>query len=78
MVEQAILVLMNQVLIIIPETRNITLDHITRVDASSAFLGIENVPRVAITMGISTIRKAKRIILLAWGINKAEVVKKSN
>ena len=58
-------------------TRNITLDHITRVDASSAFLGIENVPRVAITMGISTIRKAKRIILLAWGINKAEVVKKA-
>ena len=58
-------------------TRNITLDHITRVDASSAFLGIENVPRVAITMGISTIRKAKRIVLLAWGINKAEVVKKA-
>ena len=58
-------------------TRNITLDHITRVDASSAFLGIENVPRVAITMGISTIRKAKRIILLAWGINKAAVVKKA-
>ena len=58
-------------------TRNITLDHITRVDATSAFLGIENVPRVAITMGISTIRKAKRIVLLAWGINKAEVVKKA-
>jgi len=58
-------------------TRNITLDHITRVDASSSFLGIENVPRVAITMGISTIRKAKRIVLLAWGINKAEVVKKA-
>jgi glucosamine-6-phosphate deaminase len=58
-------------------TRNITLDHITRVDASSAFLGIENVPRVAITMGISTIRKAKRIVLLAWGINKAAVVKKA-
>lgn len=58
-------------------TRNITLDHITRIDASSAFLGIENVPRVAITMGISTIRKAKRIVLLAWGINKAIVVKKA-
>ena len=58
-------------------TRNITLDHITRVDASPAFLGIENVPRVAITMGINTIRKAKRIVLLAWGINKAEVVKKA-
>ncbi len=58
-------------------TRNITLDHITRVDAAPAFLGIDNVPRVAITMGISTILKAKRIVLLAWGINKAAVVKKA-
>ncbi|MEN8186162.1 MAG: glucosamine-6-phosphate deaminase [Bacteroidota bacterium] len=58
-------------------TRNITLDHITRVDAAPAFLGIDNVPRVAITMGISTIRKAKRIVLLAWGINKAAVIKEA-
>ncbi len=58
-------------------TRNITLDHITRVDAAPSFLGIDNVPRVAITMGISTIRRAKRIVLLAWGLNKAAVVKKA-
>lgn len=58
-------------------TRNITLDHITRIDAASAFLGIDHVPKVAITMGISTIRKAKRIILLAWGVNKASVVKET-
>ncbi|MCK5677763.1 MAG: glucosamine-6-phosphate deaminase [Flavobacteriaceae bacterium] len=58
-------------------TRNITLDYITRVDAAPAFLGIENVPRVAITMGISTIRNAKRVILLAWGINKASVIKET-
>ena len=58
-------------------TRNVTLHHITRVDAAPSFLGIENVPRVAITMGISTIRKAKRIVLLAWGINKAQVIKKA-
>jgi len=44
-------------------TRNITLDHITRIDAATAFLGIDHVPRVAITMGIGTIRKAKRIVL---------------
>lgn len=56
-------------------TRNITLDHITRIDAASSFLGIDHVPRVAITMGISTIRKAKRIVLMAWGINKASVIK---
>ncbi len=58
-------------------TRNITLDHITRVDAATSFLGIDNVPKVAITMGISTIRRAKRIVLLAWGINKAQVIKKA-
>lgn len=56
-------------------TRSITLDHITRVDASPSFLGINNVPRKAITMGIGSIKKAKRIVLLAWGSNKASVVK---
>jgi len=58
-------------------TRNITLDHITRVDAAPSFLGIDNVPRKAITMGIGTVRKAKRIVLLAWGGHKAEVLKKT-
>ena len=58
-------------------TRSITLDHLTRVDAAPAFLGIDNVPRKAITMGIGTIKKAKRIVLLAWGINKADIIKET-
>ncbi|MCF6297630.1 MAG: glucosamine-6-phosphate deaminase [Flavobacteriaceae bacterium] len=58
-------------------TRNITLDHITRVDAAPSFLGINNVPKKAITMGIGTVKKAKRIILLAWGDNKASILKKT-
>ncbi|WP_339709701.1 glucosamine-6-phosphate deaminase [uncultured Kriegella sp.] len=58
-------------------TRVITLDHITRVDAAPAFLGIENVPRKAITMGIATVLSAKRIVLLGWGQNKAEIIKKT-
>lgn len=58
-------------------TRSITLDHITRVDASPAFLGINNVPRKAITMGIGSIKKARRIVLLAWGSNKAPVIKQA-
>ncbi|WP_431164695.1 glucosamine-6-phosphate deaminase [Tenacibaculum halocynthiae] len=58
-------------------TRSITLDHITREDAASDFLGIENVPKRAITMGINTIKKAKRVILLAWGVNKAEVIQQT-
>lgn len=57
-------------------TRKITLDHITRVDAAPAFGGLDNVPRTAVTMGVGTIMKAKRIILLSWGDNKAEVTKK--
>ena len=56
-------------------TRSITLDHLTRIDAAPAFLGIDNVPRKAITMGIGTVRNAKRIVLLAWGISKADILK---
>jgi glucosamine-6-phosphate deaminase len=58
-------------------TRVITLDHITRVDAAPSFLGIENVPRKAITMGIGTVKNAKRIILLAWGANKSKIIKQT-
>jgi len=58
-------------------TRVITLDHITRVDAAPAFLGIDNVPRKAITMGIATVQSAKRIVLLGWGQNKADIIKKT-
>jgi glucosamine-6-phosphate deaminase len=58
-------------------TRSITLDHLTRVDAATSFLGIDKVPKKAITMGIGTVKKAKRIVLLAWGHNKASIVKKT-
>ncbi|ABQ05060.1 MULTISPECIES: glucosamine-6-phosphate deaminase [Flavobacterium] len=58
-------------------TRSITLDHLTRVDAASSFLGIDNVPRKAITMGIGTVKNAKRIVLLGWGISKADIIKKT-
>jgi glucosamine-6-phosphate deaminase len=58
-------------------TRSITLDHLTRADAAPSFLGIDNVPKKAITMGIGTVKKAKRIILLAWGNNKASIIRKT-
>lgn len=58
-------------------TRIITLDHVTRVDAASSFHGIENVPKKAITMGVSTVRNAKRVILMGWGINKASILHKT-
>ncbi|WP_053976239.1 glucosamine-6-phosphate deaminase [Mangrovimonas xylaniphaga] len=58
-------------------TRSITLDHLTRSDAAHSFLGIDNVPRKAITMGVGTVRNARRIVLLAWGVSKAEIIKKT-
>lgn len=58
-------------------TRLITLDHITVVDAASDFYGEENVPRKAITMGVGTIMKAKRVILMAWGEGKSHIIRKA-
>ncbi len=59
------------------KTRAITLDHLTRFDAAYEFGGLANVPRKAITMGIGTIMKAKRIVLLAWGDRKAAIIKEA-
>jgi glucosamine-6-phosphate deaminase len=59
------------------QTRTITLDHLTRFDAISAFQGIDNVPRKAVTMGIQSILNAKKIILMAWGTNKSEIIQKA-
>lgn len=58
-------------------TRMITLDRVTRQDAAADFMGVANVPRSAITMGVGTILKARRIVLMAWGSNKAEIVQEA-
>ncbi len=58
-------------------TRLITLNHITRIDAAEAFNGLKNVPTKAITMGIASIMQSKRIILLAWGEKKADIIKET-
>lgn len=55
-------------------TRLILLNKVTRIDAASAFFGEENVPRRALSMGIATILAAKKVFLLAWGEDKAEIV----
>lgn len=55
-------------------TRLVTLDGLTRRDAARDFLGEENVPRHAITMGVGTILDARRVVLLAWGEGKAAVI----
>ncbi len=58
-------------------TRLVTLDDLTRRDASHDFGGKENVPVKAITMGIGTIFKAREIILMAWNSKKASIIKKA-
>jgi glucosamine-6-phosphate deaminase len=58
-------------------TRLITLDQITRIDAVYDFGSLAHVPRKAITMGVGSILKAKRIVLLALGERKASIIKQA-
>ncbi len=59
------------------KTRLITLDNSTRIANAYEFANISQVPRLALTMGISTILRSKKIILMAWGSGKAPVIKKA-
>ena len=56
-------------------TRLILLDNLSRKDASELFGSIDLVPISAITLGVGTILKAKRIVLAAWGEHKSSVIK---
>jgi len=58
-------------------TRLVALDHITRVAASHDFSGLNNTPRTAITLGVKKIMEAKRVILMAWGERKSNIVRAS-
>ena len=62
---------------ILSRTRLVPLDNSTRIANSQEFQNISKVPRLAITMGIDTILKAKRILLMAWGQIKAPVIQKA-
>ncbi|CDF80328.1 glucosamine-6-phosphate deaminase [Formosa agariphila KMM 3901] len=59
------------------KTRLVALDHITRVAASSDFLGLNNTPRTAITLGVKMIMESQRVILMAWGEGKSNIIKQS-
>ena len=59
------------------KTRIITLDTVTRREEAKEFQEFANVPKKAITMGIDTILKAKRIILTAFGETKAKVIQQT-
>jgi glucosamine-6-phosphate deaminase len=59
------------------KTRLCTLDPVTRQSAASEFFGVENVPLQAITMGISTILDARKIVLMALGEHKASIIRET-
>jgi glucosamine-6-phosphate deaminase len=56
------------------ETFVVTLDERTRKDNSRFFGSLDDVPKYAITMGIKNIMRAKELLLIASGIEKAEAV----
>ena len=57
-------------------TRMVQLTYHSRKVQSSLFYGMDNTPRLAITMGLNTVMSAKRIVLMAWGEGKADVVQR--
>ena len=57
-------------------TRLVQLSLHSRKIQSKSFSQEKEVPTMAITMGVGTILKAKKIVLMAWGENKADVVQK--
>ena len=58
-------------------TRIAALENSTRLANAYEFENIAQVPRLSLTMGISNIMKAKRIEILAFGQNKADIVAKT-
>ncbi|WP_299222793.1 6-phosphogluconolactonase [uncultured Alistipes sp.] len=56
-------------------TRLVQLSHGSRKTQAGAFHSLEHTPKMAITMGIDTVMHASRIILMAWGENKARILR---
>lgn len=57
-------------------TRTVLLSYNSRKRQSKNFGSVNDTPRTAITMGISTMLSAQRIALMAWGEDKANIVKR--
>jgi hypothetical protein len=58
-------------------SRIILVDEVSRQEMALSFGNNESVPPCSITMGIATILKAKKIFLVAWGEEKAEIIQKT-
>ncbi|PJX28514.1 glucosamine-6-phosphate deaminase [Psychroflexus sp. S27] len=59
------------------KTRLVNLDSLTREDAKAAFGSLDKVPEKAISVGVQTISKAKKILLLALGERKSEIMQQA-
>ena len=57
-------------------TSVVDLTENTIMDNARFFKSLDEVPKTAITMGVGSILKAKKILLLASGENKREIIKK--
>ena len=58
-------------------SRIILLDQVSRQEMTMSFGTSEPVPPCSITMGISTILRSRKIYLVAWGEEKAEIIQKT-
>ena len=58
-------------------THEVELEEITREANKRFFNSIDEVPTAAYTMGIGTVMAARKVLLLATGKDKAEIVKQS-
>lgn len=57
--------------------RLVLLEGAARKEASRRFSSSEAIPSSVITMGVSNMMKAKSVVLLAWGDDKADVIAKT-
>lgn len=58
-------------------TRMVLLEGASRKEAAATFASTDNVPAGIITMGISTMLKARSVILMAWGDEKTAIMKET-
>jgi len=63
--------------LITSKTRLVALDYSTRYDARNDFGGLDHTPTLAISLGVSQVMNAKKVILLAFGAGKAKIIKKA-
>ena len=55
-------------------TRLILVDATSRSEAAHN-IGVDNLPPCSITMGINTIMEARKVYMLAWGEDKADIIR---